>query len=121
MFRTSHCHMASYLLKTKEEVTFKILSVVTAPCVPEHYLSSLPLLVPSGRRPAPTGASETLGHGGLWGPIQKCERRKTQGMLHCPQPSLTLPANCLEKMPPGTLMQHLNCSASVYFPTQGST
>ena len=76
--------MASYLLKTKEKVTFMILSVVTALCVPEHYLSSLPLLVLSGRIPALIGASETLGHGGLWGPIQKCERRKTQGMITDP-------------------------------------
>ena len=116
--------MAPYLLKTKEEVTFNVLSVVTAPCVPELYLSSLSLLVPIGRRPTLTGASETLGHGGLCGPIQKCKRRETQRMLHCPKPSLTLPGNCLENMlgeDPGTLTQHLNSSGSIYFPTQGST
>ena len=50
-------------------VTFKVLGAITAPCVPEPYLSSLPLLMTAGRRPAPTGASDTLGRGGLWGPV----------------------------------------------------
>ena len=39
-------------------VTFKVLSAVTAPCVPEPYLSYSPLLMTAGRRPAPTGASD---------------------------------------------------------------
>ena len=65
MFRTSPHHLASYLCKTKESVTFKILIEVTALWFPEQYLSSSPLIVTSGRTSALNGAfSDPLCHGG---------------------------------------------------------
>lgn len=65
MFRTSPHHLASYLCKTKESVTFKIFNEVTALWFPEKYLFSSPSIVTAGRTPALTGDfSDPLCHGG---------------------------------------------------------
>lgn len=59
MFRTSAHHLASYLCKTKESVTFKIFNEVTALWFPEQYLSSSLSIVTAGRNLPSLGTSQT--------------------------------------------------------------